>query len=216
MDSKIAREVIGVIRAERRRRSDQLKDEDPDVAYDQWVFTDEPFINEMCLMVLAALHHQVERELVLLAAGANCGPTITSQQYRMNVNEWRKKVRKKPELLAALGLQSFPEFVETLRLLANCLKHEPHQHPGEVLLRHLNLPDVNQLKKQDALVAEYLPLAESDRFREGLAASVSLPKETDYLTIADKFAELVSGFLKGMRKKANVARVTGIKISFAG
>ena len=134
MGSKIAKEMIGVIKAEKRRRSDQLEDEDPDAAYDQWLFTDEPFINEMCLMVLVALHHQVERELVFLAARANVGPTITRQRYQQNVKDQREQVRRegRKKLTATLKLSSFPEWdnsIETLRswpiaLSTNLIKNQ--------------------------------------------------------------------------------------------
>ncbi len=113
MDSEIAKEVIGVIRAEGQRRSEQLKDADPDFAYDQWLFTDEPFINEMCLMVLVTLHHLVERELLLLVARSTAQPaTMTSQQYQMNVKKWQKKGPKKrrTDLSKALSLSSFGEW----------------------------------------------------------------------------------------------------------
>jgi hypothetical protein len=219
MDSKIAKEVIGVIRTESQRRSDQLKDEDPNAAYDQWLFTDEPFINEMCLMVLVALHHQVERELVFLAARANAGPTITSQQYQRNVKDQRQKLKSegKRELIATLTLASFAEWdksMETLRLLANCLKHEPHQHPDETLLKRLNLPNVDQLKQLKPLIDGYLPLPESSSFREGLAAYVNLPKDADYCTIAEKFADLANKFLEDVRQNTSLARITGSKVSF--
>jgi hypothetical protein len=93
----------------------------------------------MCLMVLVALHHQVERELVLLAAPANVGPTIILEQYQGGVRYQREQLRKKGkcDLIAKLNLKSLAEWgnsMETLRLLANCLKHEPRQEPDEALV----------------------------------------------------------------------------------
>jgi hypothetical protein len=56
------------------------------MAYDQWLFTDEPFVNEMCLMVLVALRHQVERRLVFIAARVDTGQlSISRKQYQQNV-----------------------------------------------------------------------------------------------------------------------------------
>lgn len=71
MNVTVARDVIGVIRAEMKRRSPRgLNDshEAIEAAYDQWVFSDEPFLNELCLLLLTALRHQVERELIKIAA----------------------------------------------------------------------------------------------------------------------------------------------------
>ena len=45
-----------------------LANEDPDYAYDQWLFTDEPFVNELCLVLLVVIRHQLERELLGLLA----------------------------------------------------------------------------------------------------------------------------------------------------
>ena len=169
MDSRTAKEVIGVIRSERQRRYDRLKDEDPEAARDQWLDIDEPFINEMCLMVLVALHHQVERELVFLAARANAGPTIIRQQYLKSVQDRRKQLRSKggtSRLIVTLKLKSFTEWeksMKTLQLLANCFKHEPHQEPDETLLKHLNLPSVDQLRKQTPRIEDYMPLPEIGR-----------------------------------------------------
>jgi len=214
MDFDIAREMIGVIGTERQRRSDQLKDyEDPDAAHDRWLFTDEPFINDMCLMVLVALHHQVERELVFLAASARArvGPAITRKQYQENVASLRKQVRGKSgyeDLVATLSLNAFKEWnasMKTLQLLANCLKHEPTQKPDKQLLGHLSLPP----KPAGPLVVCYMPLSESESFREGLAVSVNLPKDADYCTIAQTFVNLADQFLKGVRQQTSLAEVTG-------
>ena len=174
----------------------------------------------MCLLVLVALHHQVERELVFLAARANAGPTITSKQYQRNVKDQREKLRSpqgKRELIVTLTLKSFPEWdksMETLRLLANCFKHDPRQQPDEALLKHLNLPNVDRLKQLKPLMDGYLPLPESSSFKEGLSASVNLPKDADYCAIANRFADLAGQFLEDVRQSTSLARITGRKVSF--
>jgi hypothetical protein len=64
----------------------QLADEDPDLASDQWQFGDEPFVNELCLILLVAVWHQVEREVIWLAARVTGdGKQITREQYLKNV-----------------------------------------------------------------------------------------------------------------------------------
>jgi hypothetical protein len=70
MEMRILKDIIAVIRAEQQRRESLLTDEEPNFAYDQWLFTDAPFVAELCLMLLVTLRHQVERELARLAARA--------------------------------------------------------------------------------------------------------------------------------------------------
>jgi hypothetical protein len=212
MDRNIAKEVINAIRSERQRRSDRLQDEDAEAAYEQWLFTDEPFINEMCLMVLVALRHQVERELAMIAGRTSAEPTMTIKQYQQNVRSQRERLLKQSGwacLVATLNLKSFPEWgksMETLRLLANCLKHEPWQEPDEKLLKHLKLPTAAELKRP---VVGYMPLPESRCFREGLAASLDLPRDADYCAITEKFVDLVGRFLEDVKRNTRLGQLTG-------
>ncbi len=215
MDLKIAREMIGVIKIERQDRSDRLKNEDPDFAFDQWLFTDEPFINDLCLLVLVALRHQVERELVFLAACAKAkvGPTISYKQYQNNVMRVREEIRKNgwKKVIAALSLESFAEWqttMKTLQLVANCLKHEPKQEPDKELLKHLKLPS----KPVGRLNVRYMPLPESRSFKEGLAVSVNLPKDADYCTITETFVDLAERFLEGVRQETSLAQIGAVSL----
>ena len=90
METDILRHMIAVIKAEEQRRRALLEDEDPNFAYDQWLFTDAPFVNELYLILLVSLRHQVERELVGLAArAADDGKEISGQQYQKRVRELR-------------------------------------------------------------------------------------------------------------------------------
>jgi hypothetical protein len=105
--------MIRVIRTEKKLRSDRRRQADPNAAYDQWVFSDLPFINEMCLILLIAVRHQVERELIALAARANGGSTVPRKQYQQNVMDQRKRLKARDgwrNLIAALKLASFPEW----------------------------------------------------------------------------------------------------------
>ncbi len=215
MDSHIGKQMIEVIRSERQRLADQLTildREDHDNAWEEWLFTVEPFINDMCLMVLVALRHQIERELVLVAARVNSGATIDIRQYRQNVKLQRDQLKKKDgwkNLIATLNLDSFTEWahsMKTLQLLSNCLKHEPMQGPDDDLLRHLNLP----LKPIGPMIVGYLPLAESSCFREGLAASMDLPTDTDYCAIVDAFVDATNQFLVKVREHSSLAKISGM------
>jgi hypothetical protein len=208
MDFKMARDMIGVIGTERRDRFNRLKNEEPDFAHDQWL-SDESFISDMCLMVLVALRHQLERELIFLAARANVD-TITHQEYRQKIIGLRQEIKENgwKNLIKTLNLDSFAVWrtsMETLRLLANCVKHEPTQEPDEMLLKHLNLPS----KPTGPMLVGYAPVPDSDSFREGLAVSVDLELDADYCTIAEAFAILTDQFLKQVRQETKLARVTG-------
>jgi hypothetical protein len=212
MDFMIASEMIGVIKTERQVRSDRIKYVDQDIAYDRSV-ADEVFINDMCLMVLVALHHQIERELVFLAARADVRPTITDQEYQKNVVGLRKKMGRRDgsgwkEVTEKLELESFAEWktsMETLRLVANCLKHEPTLEPDQKLLEHLNLAP----KPVEPRIVSYSSLPESSLFREGLARSVSLPKDADYCTIAETFVDFAKRFFGKIGKQISLAQITG-------
>ena len=150
--------------------------------------------------------------MITLAARANGGSTVPRKQYQQNVMDQRKRLMAKDgwkNLIGLLKLRSFPEWersMKTLQLLSNSLKHNPWQEPDEVLLRHLGLPTVDQLKPP---IVGYMPLPESDCFQEGLATSINLPKDADYCAIAEKFVELANQFLEDVRQNTRVSRITG-------
>jgi hypothetical protein len=99
MDTSVAKQMINAIRQEQQRRARsavQLASEDPNLAGEQWVFTDGPFINELCLMLLVAVWHQVEREVIWLAAAVtDDGKQISRDQYLKNAQEAQNNSRKK-------------------------------------------------------------------------------------------------------------------------
>ncbi len=193
--------MIGVIRNEQKRRASQLENEDPRYAYDQWLFTDEPFINDLCLMLLVTLRHQVEKELVSLAALAmNNGREIDSQQYWDNVKKLKKRNtwdweninnRIKPKLASEHA------HVNTLRLLANSYKHDPSSEPSIDLLKSLGL-DIG---------ANYASLAESDALRTKLAESINLDKEADYCDIVERFIVIASDYIENIRNRTKLSPI---------
>ena len=92
MEFDVWREMISVIRVEQKKRGALSPDEDVDSASDRWLFKDQPFINELCLMLLVALWHQLEREVVGLAArSTDDGQEINYQQYEQNVEKEQKR-----------------------------------------------------------------------------------------------------------------------------
>lgn len=203
MNTKVAKDTIAVIRKERRRRMSRLPDQ-PDAADYVWRYTDEPFVNDLCLMVLVAIHHQVEREILALAARmTDDGEPLSRTEYEQRVQtergRWRRR-QDKPEVIARLNLRSFGQWdtsMETLRLLANSYKHEPSGRPDAELLRHLKL-DVRR---------KYMALVDSDGLREGLAASLDLKKNADYCAIADALLMRADQFLAAVKRQPGLSRV---------
>jgi hypothetical protein len=203
----ILKEMIDVIRAEQQRRASLLTDEDPNFAYDHWLFKDEPFVNELCLMLMVTLNHQVERELVGLAARADeGGKEISGQQYQVKVKQLRKTNRKGKNIgwdWKAISKRLKPKscekykFIEALRLLSNSYKHDPSMEPDEKLLKKLNLETgVN-----------YAPLPESDTLRKGFADFFGLGKDADYCDIAERFVDIAGDFLAEVKSRTKLSKV---------
>src|SRR5579871_3296324 len=100
MQTKVLREIISIIRTEEGRRASTLP-EGQDAALDRWLFDDEPFVSNLCLMFLVALRHQLERELLdLLARSGHHGKEISGKKYReilqketlSDRTEWKQKI----------------------------------------------------------------------------------------------------------------------------
>jgi hypothetical protein len=205
MNTSVAKDMIRVIRAERESRLARLPTEDPDFAYDEWLSTDEPFINELCLTLLVALWHQVERELVHLAARVTSdGRELSLEQYRQRIKEERKHMDTRDgrkEITAKLQLKTIDEWhsMQTLRLLANSYKHHPSTKPKDLLLQHLaprTRPNLN-----------YDSLPESQGFKAELAASLDLLDGANYCDIADELLDRVARFLAEVPKQSMLSPV---------
>jgi hypothetical protein len=185
MDAKLAASAVEVIRKERDARLSRLSNEDPDYAYDSWLFFEGPFIGDLCLTVLVAVHHQVERELLHLAARvADDGRDLSGDEFDKRVEEERGQLKDRSgrkKLVAKLKLETLDDWhsLETLRFLSNSYKHNPSQMPDEDLLRHLGLK----------FGVPYAPLSESEALRAALGASLGLSEAADFCDIAD---ELIS------------------------
>jgi len=201
MKPAILKEMIAVIRAEQQRRASLLTEEDPNFAYDQWLFTDAPFVNELCLMLLVTLRHQVERELVSLGArAADEGAVISGQQYQEKVEQLRKgKGWDWKEIEDRLKLELWEGYasMKALRFLANPYKHDPSMEPNEDLLELLKLETG----------VSYAPLPESDSLREGFAGFIGLGKDTDYCEIAARFVDIASDFLANAQNRTKLSQV---------
>jgi len=203
MDARFFKGVIAVITDEQERRALLLSDEDPNLVDDQWLFRDLPFVNELCLMLLVALRHQVERELVGLAARASDdGKQITGQQYWARVRDVREQLRRRDgwkDMNAKLSLESCGgyESMEALRLLANSWKHDPSMGPDQKLLRLL------KLKPEDT----YAQLPESLALQKGLAVFVGLNNDATYCDIAGRLVDIADGFLVEVQNRNRLSAV---------
>lgn len=217
MDASVAREMIALIRAERDRRLKALRNDDSDYADEQWMFTDEPFINELCLLVLVAIRHFAERELVRLGARvAGDGQPLGSKEYWHRVAKERELLRRRDgwvNLAAKLKLTSFSDWttwLETLRLLANNYKHSAgYGEPEDALLNHLGLNRVISRRPR----VTYASLPESRHFREALAQSCSLAADSDYCAIADEILSRLERFLAAVARQPHVSEIRGEPVS---
>lgn len=200
MDTKILKDMINVIRIEQGRRISQLRDEDPDLVSDQWLFTDGPFLNELCLTFLVTLSHQVEKELIKVMAQVVDGrEEISGEQYQENIKQWRKGKKGWEKIKDRLKLESYEEytFIEALRLLANSYKHEPSMKPDDRLLKLLKLETgVN-----------YAPLPESEALRGGFAKFIGIKGNADYCDIAERFVEKSEDFISNVKSHINLSKV---------
>jgi hypothetical protein len=199
METRILKEMIGVVKAEEQRRVAELDNVDPYYADDRWLFTDRPFVNELYLMVLVTLRHQVERELVKIAARVG-GHEISGAEYQANVKRERELLRGGGwgKLEVRLKLKSFPnKYVETLRLLANSYKHVPAMEPEKELLNLLHL-------ERDV---KYAPLPESESLQEALGLFVGLGKDAAFYDIAEKFIDEASDYLDGVQRSVTLSPV---------
>jgi hypothetical protein len=202
MDTHFLKQMIAVVRAEELRRLSLHTDENLDAENDQWLDTDEPFVNELCLMVLVTLRHQVERELVGLAARASDdGKEISRKEYDEEVRNLRKDKDKRKgwdwgTIKARLNLESCAGNapMTSLRFLTNSYKHDPSMEPDDELLKSLELETGY----------EYFRLPESPALRERLATSVGLTKNAGYCAIAEQFIDAASGFLTDAQSHTKV------------
>lgn len=85
--------AIRVIREEGERTLDEFERQDPESARSRWEWDYLPFQAEVCLAVLVSINHEVERELVQMAARATPdGKEQTWSENRELVKRERRKL----------------------------------------------------------------------------------------------------------------------------
>jgi hypothetical protein len=200
--------MIGVIRDEANRRADandeQAKDDTHGLAGDTWLFTDLPFIREFCILILIGIWHQVERELVWLAAcAADTGEVVDAEEYRKLVSIERDLYRSRKTreaVLAKLGITTLPDWMLVLKFIAECYKHDPAAWPDRRLLDILSLPTI----PTERLVRWYASLPESSLIEDGLVRYLGLPKEANFCDIADEFLSRAEQYLAELRQRPSL------------
>lgn len=211
LSTKFFQEMIDVFKLEFDRRSKLRDSQNPALNYDQLVFEDEPFINELCLMTLVTLRHEIDRQIALLAARSNQKDNeISVEQYRHNVKQLQAISRNPKkfwgEIWQVLDEDIYRKYkeIEALRLISNEFKHGFFSTPDEELLRFLSLNTSYN----------YAPLSESDELRKGLAIFIGISPDADYFEIVNKFVEIAHNFLTEMEKKTKPCKIKGKAVSF--
>lgn len=206
MDVSDAKDFLRLVSAECERRAALLPEGDD--GYHQWMFTDLPFLHDLCILYLIAVRHHVERQLLFFASQATeHGNRITHEEFiavrdsiaTKRAGSWKEIVtRLKPETCARY------ETMETLRLLANSYKHDPHMKPMKELLERLRLDTTRN----------YMPLPESFALKEGLARFVGLPDDADFWTITHRYVEHAEEFLNAVKTQNRLSPIKPRRFDF--
>ena len=196
MEISDAKAFINLVTGEALRRQALLKDADPDFAYDQWMFTDLPFLHDLSLLFLVAIRHHIERRLLYFAAcAAGHGNPIKRAEYDERTKEllrmpqWKRWKEIETRLAPAQCVRY--KSIEALQLLANSYKHDPRKQPNKKLISCLGL---------DAKLT-YAPLPESGEIQKGLALLVGLPAKAGYGDITERFVEHAEELLEDVQSR---------------
>lgn len=197
MDSSTARKIIEIIKNDRDVARDLLEKDIPEDASYIWQSHYEADYNEMCLALLVAVRHQVERELVLIAARVpDDRRELDQARYRHEVENERKRLKNDgwKGIIAKLQLETFSSWdssMKLLQILVNLYKHDPWVTPDRELLSFLNLP----------MGVPYAPLAESQDVKEGLNAYLGLEERSNFCDIASELLDRADQFLAEVKSK---------------
>jgi len=215
MDARILKEIIALIRKEQEQRPSLLCAEDQDYINDYWPHFDDRFLNELCLMFLVTLRHQIEREIIGLAARtADDGREISRFQYTERIGQLQlggktSRNLKWKEIEKRLGLNDCEnyKYMQVLRLLANSYKHDFSTKPTEKLLKELAKelgPDPEN---------NYAALQESDSLRKRLVKLLGLIDGAGYCDIAEGFVDIANNFLAEVKSLTVLSKVKSSGIS---
>jgi hypothetical protein len=212
VETRVLKEMIDVVRTEENRRRQERADMYPEVAHDYLISTDRAFVAELCLMLLVALRHLVEKEMILLAARlAEDTGEISTEEYRKNVEKERKLLKERDgwkRIYIRLQITTGKEIqiLEVLQELSNSYKHNPFAKPDTKLLKLLNLclewpkektvtrnvSEVSSPKKKN-----YATMSESGELWRRLGNLVELD-DAELCDITERFVERVGEFMNNL------------------
>ncbi len=199
----LARKMLAVLRDERLRLG--ARPVIPELGYDSWR-DDNATIGEMCLALLVSLRHEIERNLIWLAArSGRAGAPLSRDEYFGSVRKISKLGGKLyPTLEKRLGLTEIPVWkkeLDLLRLLTNCFKHDPFGQPEQA-------DKVKGLRQKLGLRAtNYAPLAESQGVVDALNRDLGVADHGDWIEIAGKFIAVSENFLDEVALRAGLQPV---------
>jgi hypothetical protein len=181
MNTKLIRSLTEFIRAEEDSRESLRASMSAEAAHCQAIFHDAPLTNELYLLVLLFMWHEIEKEIVLMAALSsvqNSSP-LTRDDYQKEVEHlggmrYEKRKIEIERRLPALDARSW-DLLDLLRLLANSFKHDPFDKPDHRLLKRLRLPEN----------MNYASMAESGAVRSGLAQFLGIGDEATFSEIVE-------------------------------
>ena len=104
------------------------------------------------------------------------------------------------KVLAKLGIVALPDWLQALKFLAECYKHDPVAWPDKKLLEALRLP----AEPSERLVRWYASLPDSGLIEEGLLQFLGLPKEATFCDIAEAFLGRAEEFIDELRARPDV------------
>ncbi len=181
MNTNLIRSLVELVKAEEQSRENGRSSMTPDAADYQATFHDTPLTNELYLLVLLFMWHEIEREIVLLAAmsASQDASPMTRDDYRKEVErlgslDGKKRKKEIEQLLPKLDNGAW-DLLDVLRLLANSFKHDPFDKPSGDLLKRLGLP-----KNMN-----YGSLAESGAVRFGLGKFLGIGDDAAFSEIVD-------------------------------
>jgi hypothetical protein len=201
----LLRSMITVIATEEdMRRSIPPDEAEAQLGYDEWREEHWPFLNDMYLLVMVAIWHATERALIRMAAQVgDPASKISADEYHAAVTTMAKPSKRTQRLVTALSLTKYPHWrkLDTLRLLANCYKHDPFKRPQEDLLKALGLDHT----------LNYAGLHESSKLCAGFCSLLKLGPETQYKHVASSYLDIAERFLKEVRARAPLRPLNAAK-----
>src|ERR1700751_5025995 len=87
MNTKLIKSLVELVKTEEQNRENARAAMSPDTAYYRATFHDAPLTNDLYLLVLLFVWHEIEKQIVLLAAlsSAQDASPFTRDDYRKEV-----------------------------------------------------------------------------------------------------------------------------------